>query len=164
MTDLDLQNALIRELEELVEHQSLKKLDGEVWKDFHIYRQDKPYKNDDAADDADADVDDDQEDYIIVMLDNEDTDEDGRWIVDVHMLISIRLFEEEHQGNLILATLMNQIDLHLSKKGIIAGRYEMELEKHKRFNQECYPNYYECDFITRWKLPAVNMEGIEELI
>lgn len=159
MTDLDLQNALIRELEELVDHQSLKKLDGEVWKDFNIYRQDKPYKNDEA-DEADAD----QEDYIIVMLGDEDTDQDGRWIVDIHILISIMLLEEEHQGNLILATLMNQIDLHLSKKGIIAGCYEMEPEKHKRFNHECYPNYYECDLITKWKLPAANMEGIEELI
>ena len=155
MTDLDLQNALIRELEELAEHQSLKKLDGEGWKDFCIYRQDKPYKDDEA----DAD----QEDYIIVMLGDEDTDQDGRWIVDVHMLISIMLLEEEHQGNLILATLMNQIDLHLSKKGIIAGRYEMEPEKHKRFNNECYSNFYECDYITKWKLPAANMERNEDL-
>ncbi len=156
MTDLDLQDALIKELEELVEHQSLKKLNGEVWEDFNIYRQDKPYKDDEQ--------DSDQEDYIIVMLDDEDTDQDGRWIVNVHMLISIMLFEEENQGNLILATLMNQIDLHLAKKGIIAGRYEMEQEKHKRFNHDCYPNYYECDYITRWKLPEANMEGIEEYI
>ncbi|MCI9142071.1 MAG: hypothetical protein HFH87_05530 [Lachnospiraceae bacterium] len=156
MTDLDLQDALMKELEELAEHQSLKKLDGEVWKNFNIYRQDKPYKDDEQ--------DSDQEDYIIVMLDDEDTDQDGRWIVNVHMLISVMLFEEEHQGNLILATLMNQIDLHLSKKGIIAGRYEMEREKHKRFNHDCYPNYYECDYITRWKLPEANMEGIEEYI
>lgn len=156
MTDLELQNALIGELEELVEHQSLKKLNGEVWKDFNIYRQDKPYKNDEE--------DDDQEDYIIVMLDEEETDQDGRWIVDVHMVISIFLFDEKKQGNVILATLMNQIDLHLSKKGIIAGRYEMEPKKYKAFNHECKPNYYECDFITRWKLPAANMEGIGELI
>ncbi len=156
MTDIDLQDALIGELKELAERQSLKKLDGEAWKGFNIYRQDKPYKDDGE--------DSDQEDYIIVMLDDEDTDQEGRWIVNVHMLISIMLFEEENQGNLMLATLMNQIDLHLSKKGIIAGRYEMEPEKHKRFNHDCYPNYYECDFITRWKLPAANMEGIEEYI
>ena len=156
MTDLDLQNELIKELEELVEHQSLKKPDGEVWKDFNIYRQDKPYKDDEE--------DTDQEDYIIVMLSDEDTDQDGRWIVYVNMDISIMLDDEKKQGNLILANLMNQIDLHLSKKGIIAGRYELEPEKHKRFNEKCYPNYYECNFITKWKLPAANMEGIGELI
>lgn len=156
MTDLELQDALIREIEELVEHQSLKKLDGEVWKDFNIYRQDKPYKIDGEEDD--------QEDYIIVMLDDEDTDQDGQWIVTIHMLISIMLFEDEHQGNLILATLMNQIDLHLSKKGIIAGKYEMEKEKHKRFNNECYPNYYECDLITKWRLPAAHMEWDDDLL
>lgn len=154
MTDLDLQDALIRELRGLAESQSLKKLDGEVWKDYNIYRQDKPYKDDEE----DAE----QEDYIIVMLDDEDTDSDGSWIVTVHILISIMLFEEEHQGNLILANLMNQIDRHLCKKGLIADRYEMDEERHKRFNHECYPNYYECDYITKWRLPEISQEWIED--
>lgn len=156
MTDLDLQRELVHEVEELLEKQSLKKLDGEVWKNLNVYTQEKPYKDDDA--------DEEQEDYIIVMLDDEDTDKDGNWIVNVHMLMSITLYEEQHQGNLILANLMNQIDLHFMKKGIIAGKYEMETERHKRFNQECYPNYYECDYISKWKLPEAHMEGIEELI
>lgn len=156
MTDLDLQDALIREIKELAQTQSLKKLNGETWKDYSIYRQDKPYKDDEA----DAD----QEDYIIVMLDDEDTDSEGRWVVTVHILFSIMLYEEEHQGNLILASFMNQLDLHLIKKGVIDGRYEMEKERHKRFNQECYPNYFECDYITKWKLPEANQEGIEDLI
>jgi hypothetical protein len=156
MTDLDLQRALVHELKTLLEEQSLKKLDGEAWKDLNVYTQEKPYKDDGA--------DEEQEDYIIVMLDDEDTDKDGRWIVTVHMLMSITLYEEQHQGNLILANLMNQTDLHFMKKGIISGRYEMEEERHKRFNQECPPNYYECDYITKWKLPKAHMEGIEELI
>lgn len=156
MTDLDLQDVLIREIKELTDSQSLKKLDGEVWKDYKVYRQDKPYKDDET--------DEGQEDYIIVMLDDEDTDSDGRWVVTVHILFSIMLFEEEHQGNLILANWMNQLDLHLCKKGVIGGRYEMEKERHKRFNNECYPNYYECDYITKWKLPEMNQEGIEELL
>lgn len=156
MTDLDLQNAIIREIEELTEKQSLKKLDGEAWKDYNIYKQEKPYKDDEA--------DMDQEDYIIVMLDDEDTNADGEWVVNVHILLSIMLFEEQHQGNLILANLMNQLDLHFSKKKVIAGKYEMEVQRHKRFNNECYPNYYECDYITRWKLPAPHQEGIEMLV
>lgn len=156
MTDLDLQDAIIREIRELTRKQSLKKLDGEVWKDYNIYRQEKPYKDDEA--------DMEQEDYIIVMLDDEDTNEHGEWIVNVHILISIMLFEEAHQGNLILANLMNQLDLHFNCKKIIAGRYEMEPQRHKRFNNECYPNYYECDYITRWKLPAIHQEGLEEFL
>ena len=156
MTDLDLQDAIIKEIEKLTENQSLKKLNGEVWKDYNLYRQEKPYKDDEA----DAD----QEDYIIVMLDDEDTDENGDWIVNVHILISIVLFEEQHQGNLILANLMNQLDLHFWKQRIIASKYEMQKQRHKRFNQECYPNYYECDYITRWKLPQANQEGIEMLV
>jgi hypothetical protein len=156
MTDLKLQEAIISELEELTARQSLKKLDGEAWKDYNIYAQDIPLKDDDS-DEA-------QEDYILVLLDDEDTDDDGRWIVQVHILISIMLYEEEHQGNLILANLMNQIDLHFCKKGVISGRYEMEVERHKRFNQECPPNYYECDYISKWKLPEANMEGIDDLL
>lgn len=153
MTDLDLQDAIIAELKELTEKQSLKKLNGEVWKDYNIYKQEKPYKDDED--------DEDQEDYIIVMLDEEDTDEEGNWMVNVHILISIMLFEEQHQGNIILANLMNQIDLHFAKKGVIAGKYEVDkANKHKRFNDECFPNYYECDYISRWKLPAYNREGI----
>lgn len=156
MTDLDLQDALIREIREIADGQSLKKLDGEVWKDFNIYRQDKPYKDD--VEDGD------QEDYIIVVLDNEDTDSMGDWVVTVHFDISIMLLEKEHQGNLILANIMNQLDQHFCKKGIIAGRYEMERERYKRFNRECYPNYYECDYITKWKIPGVHQEGIGDLI
>lgn len=156
MTDLDLQNAIIREIQELIVNQSLKKLGDEVWKAYNIYRQDKPYK-DDAEDE-------DQEDYIIVMLDEEDTNELGRWVVTVHIVISIMLLEESHQGNLILANLMNQLDQHFCKKGIIDGRYEMGRERHKRFNHECYPNYYECDYISKWELPEVYQEGIGDLI
>lgn len=156
MTDLDLQDALIREIRELADVQGLKKLNGEVWKDYNIYRQDKPYK-----DDAEGE---DQEDYIIVMLDDEDVNDAGRWVVTVHIVISIMLLEEEHQGNLILASLMNQLDLHFMKKRIIDGRYEIGRERHKRFNHECYPNYYECDYITKWGLPEAYQEGIGDLI
>ena len=56
MTDLDLQDAIIKEIEKLTENQSLKKLNGEVWKDYNLYRQEKPYKDDEAdADDASHD-------------------------------------------------------------------------------------------------------------
>ena len=156
MTDLDLQGAIIREIQELTASQSLKKLDDEVWEDYNIYRQDKPYKNDAEEED--------QEDYIIVMLDDEDTNDAGQWVVTVHIVISIMLMEEEHQGNLILANLMNQLDLHFMKERVIDRRYEIENERHKRFNHECYPNYYECDYITKWVLPAVYQEGIGDLI
>lgn len=156
MTDLDLQDAIIKEIKDLTESQSLKKLNDEIWKGYSIYRQDKPLKDDE--------LDEEQEDYIIVMIDDEDTNSDGEWVVTVHILISIMLFEEINQGNLILANIMDQLDLHLCKKKIIAGKYEMENERHKRFNHECYPNYFECDYITKWKLPRVQMEGIGELI
>lgn len=156
MTDLELQDSLVREIEEMTRRQSLKKLNGETWEDYKIYRQEKPYKDDEFEDD--------QEDYIIVLINDEDTDGEGNWIVEIQFIISIVLYEEAHQGNLILANLMNQIEMHLRKKGIIAGKYEIEDEMHKRFNQECPPTYYECALITKWKIPMVQMEGLEGLI
>ena len=152
MTDLALQEAIINEIRRLTEQHSLKKADGEDWKDYAIYRQDKPYKDDmdDAA----------QEDYIIVMLDEEDINSEGRWVVTVHIIISIMLPEDEQYGNLVLANLMNQLDLHFWTKRIIDNRYEMERERHKRFNHECYPNYFECDYITKWEMPEMNKRGI----
>ena len=156
MTDLELQDSLIHEIEEMTRRHSLKKLNGETWEDYKIYRQEKPYKDDEFEDD--------QEDYIIVLINDEDTDGEGNWIVEIQFIISIVLYEEAHQGNLILANLMNQIEMHLRKKGIIAGKYEIEDEMHKRFNQECPPTYYECALITKWKIPTVQMEGLEGLI
>lgn len=156
MTDLKLQEVLVKEIEHLLESQSLKKLDGSNWKDLNVYRQDKPYKDDFN--------DDDQEDYIIVMLDDEDFGSDFCWKVNVHMVMSICLYENENQGNMILANLMNQIFMHLQKKRIIGGMFEMEPEAHKRFNHECYPNYYECDLITVWKLPEIHAETEEDFI
>lgn len=155
MTDLKLQQAIIDEIKMMMDTNSIKKLNGDQWTDFHVYRQDKPYKDDEE---------DDQEDYMIVMLDDEDLGADGRWKVDVHILISICLYEQEHQGNVILADLMNQIFMHFQKKGFIGEMFEMEPEAHKRFNQECYPNYYECDLITVWKLPEIYMETEGNLI
>lgn len=156
MTDLKLQEVLVKEIQCLLENQSLKKPDGSEWKNLNVYRQEKPYK-DDEDDDA-------QEDYIIVMLDDEDFGEDRRWKVDVHMIMSICLYEDAHQGNMILANLMNQIFMHLQRKGIIGDMFEMEPEAYKRFNHECYPNYYECDLITVWKLPEIERDSSEDLI
>lgn len=156
MTDLELQQVIVDEIKALTERQMLRKLDGEAWKDYNLYIQEKPLKDDE--------YDEDQEDYIIVMLDDEDTNGDGDWIVTVHIIMSIMLMEEQHQGNLILANLMNQLDFHFRRKGIIGEKYEMEKERHKRFNQECYPNYYECDYITKWKLPDDEMEGLEKFL
>ncbi len=156
MTDLALQEAIIQEIKEFTERQSLKKLEDEEWTDYNIYRQDKPYKDDG--------FDDDQEDYIIILIDDEDTDPEGNWIVTVQIIISIMLYEEQHQGNLILANLMNQMDMHFRKKGVINGQYEMEMERHKRFNHACPPNCYECAYITKWKLPDIQQEGLEELL
>ena len=153
MTDIELQKALAQELKQM----KLKRLDGTLWKNFHVYKQGKPYK-----DDLDTD---EQDDYITVVIADEDTDKDGNMIVEIQMILSIYLYDDKNQtGELMLANFMNQIDYYLRGKRIIDGKYEMEREVHKRFNPDCYPNFYESAYITKWKLPEIDMRGIGELI
>lgn len=167
MTDIDLQTALIKELKDMCTEHSLmvpvRELDEDgqqdrltEWKDYNIYRQDKPYKAEELPEE--------QENYMIVAIWDEDTNEDGDWIVEMHIIIGIELYEESRQGNLVLANLMNQIDYRLRTKGILCGQYEKELRAHKRFNDQCDPNYYECDYITYWKIPQIEQEGLEKLL
>lgn len=153
MTDIELQIALVKELKKM----ELKHLDGSRWEDFHIYKQGKPYKKDSDTDD--------QENYIIVALSDEDTNKKEEMIVEIQMLISIYLYDDENKtGDLELANLMNYIDRKLREKRIIDGKYEIEPEIHKRFNPDCYPYFYESAYITKWKLPEIDMKGIGELI
>lgn len=158
MTDLELQRALAGELKKMCETHSLKKLDGEDWKAYNIYSQDKPYK-DDEDDKA-------QEDYIIVLLDDEETfkDEAGKWKwkVCVQFIISIELYDESNQGNLILANLMNQIDSHFRKHCIVGGCCTMDSKSYKKFNHECYEGFYESALITYWEFPVIEPEWIDE--
>jgi hypothetical protein len=162
MTDLDLQKALKKELEKMIKDGDVKvppceELGQEEWQPINVYRQEKPWKNDECSDE--------QENYILIMIDDEDQNSDDQWVVTIHFLFSIYYEDIKHQGNLVLADLMNRVYMHLAKKRIIDGKYELERGKaHKRFNQECYPNFYECDLITQWKLPEVMTEGIRDLV
>lgn len=129
---------------------------GNRWTEYEVYEQEKPYKDD--TDDAA------QEDYIIVMIGDEDTDEEGCWIVEIQIVIGLTMHNEKNRGGSILANLMNQIYLRFVRKGWLDDRYEMEPEAHKRFNPECVPPEYEAALITKWKLPAYQREGLGELL
>ena len=87
---------------------------------------------------------------------------DGRWIVLLHIIITIMYEEPENQGNLILANLMNQIDLHFRRIGYLDQKFEMMREAYKMFEQDHDPTYVQCDYITKWKLPPIHMEDLED--
>jgi len=166
MTDIDLQTAIMNELKDMCRDESLmmpiyeSDEDGparfDAWKEYNIYRQDKPYKNEELPEE--------QENYMLVTIGDEDTDEDGNWIVQIYIIIGISLYEESHQGNLILANLMNQIEYRFQTKGILVGQYQKEAKAHKRFSDQCEPDFYECNYITYWKIPQVIQEGLEEML
>lgn len=146
MTDYDLQNSIIRELEQMK-----LKIPGENgWKKIEIYKQHKPFRDDYQEETTD--------DYIIIMLGDETTDKDGRWIVEVQFLFQIMSFDFKRDGEQILTNLMNQIDLHFTKKGIIDGKYELEKEKAKARNPLCDANYAQSAYVTKWKIPNILVE------
>lgn len=162
MTDLDLQKALVAEIKSMRREESLgiPRLNEEetftAWDEYKVYAQDLPFK--------DEEIPEERSNYILVVIDDEDTDSEGNWIVTVHFVISICIHEMENQGNLIVATLMNQLERRFDSKGIIAGLYTKEKEAHKRFNQDAWPDFFEGDYITKWKIPGVDVEEVKKLI
>lgn len=149
MTDLDLQNAIVKELQKM----KIKIPGEEGWKEIPIYPQHKPFRKDGELDEDYKEE--TTDDYIMVVLGDEKTESDGRWIVDVQLLFQIMSFDAKRDGEKILSNLMNQIDLHFTQKGIIDGKYEMEKEKTKVRNPLCDANYAQSAYVTKWKLPNI---------
>lgn len=168
MTDLDLQDAIIDELNEMIRQEKLQIAeDYEHIRDFKVYKQDKPYKSDYInIEDPNADyVDEAQENYILVVLDNEDLDADGEhWTVMIHIIVSLHLYEEIHQGTVIIADILNNIYLWLKKKYIIGEQYSIESKAYKRFDWENYPVYSQGRLVTYWKLREPETEGLGEYL
>lgn len=159
MTDIDLQRKIVESLKEFVSEKGLaipKNNEGE-WVEWNIYAQEKPYKTDEN--------DEYMEDYIIVLLTDEDTDKEGNWIVEIQFVFGIELYEADHQGHIILASAMNNIWQHFKTHDLDNGEYELMTEAHKRWNEENYPNYYEAALVTYWKVKELeNLEGIADLL
>lgn len=178
-TDIDLQEAIIKEIQGM-------KLDwrkpgtATEWIDWKFYRQMKPYKMDQILVDEDGTPlldengypimipdetrDEDQENYIIVMIDDEDLGADGQWTVQIDIIVSIYCEDAKQQGNIVIQDILNRIWMNLAKKGIIDNRYEMETWARKRFNQEALINFYEGLLITKWKLPRVFPEEVSKYV
>lgn len=144
-TDIDLQLAVIDEVKEALKDKDIKKPGEEKWEDVTIYRQEKPWKSDENPEDS-------QEDYIIVSHGDEEMDDDWQWIVPITILVSAHFEDEEKQGDIFISDVLNVVYDHLKRKGIIAGKYELERRAEKCFNPECYENYAEGALITYWKL------------
>lgn len=178
-TDIDLQEALLKEVREM-NLDWRKPGSANEWIDWKYYRQMKPWKMDEMliGEDGrplldengypivipDETRDEDQEDYIIVMIDDEDLNPEGEWIVQIVFIASVYIEDDKQQGNLVIQDVLNRIWMNLSKKGIIAGRYEMENFGRKRFNQEATTNFYEGILITKWKLPRVFPEEVSKFV
>ena len=100
MTDLDLQEKLVERTKFVLEDQSIKHLDEEqLWQSFNVYANEVPVKTDynDPY----------EENYIIVLLGDEDEQSDGGWRVEVQYIIGYADTDDNRQGHVVTATLMN---------------------------------------------------------
>ena len=174
MVDTELQEILAQEVEKLIANHGLAipgrtesdDLETEapyvkgdqVWKNWNVYRQEKPYK---------SDVNDEElENYVIVIINDEDMDSEGNWTVQIQFIVAIELDEDDRQGHMILASFMNELWQHFKTNNIAEGEAELVPQSgKKRWNQESYPNFYEAALICNWKFKDVEYKtGLEELL
>lgn len=127
------------------------------WKPFNVYKQDKPFKTDEN--------DDEEEKYILIIINDEDGEAKTEdWTIEIQFIIGIELYEDDHQGNLIIANMMNKL-WHFFRTHKVDGADLDRHDKAKRFNQENYPNFYEGALITKWHIRDVQVaEGTEEFL
>jgi len=174
MVDTELQEILAKEVEKLIANHGLavpgrNPIDNPeieepyvkgdaIWKNWNVYRQEKPYKTDEN--------DDELENYVIVIINDEDLDSEGYWTVEMQFIVSIELDEDDRQGHIIIASFMNELWKHFKTHNIAEGEAELVPKSaKKRWNQESYPNYYEAALICDWKFKdAEYVRGVEELL
>lgn len=176
-TDIELQEAILKEIKKI--SVDWRKPGSNQWIDWKYYKQMKPQKLDAILVDDNGNYvideeghpimippevrDEDQEDYIVVMIDDEDEKADGSWTVNIIIAVSIYIEDPDNQGMMVVQDILNRIWLHFAKKGIIAEKFEMESGAKKRFNLENIINFYEGVLMTKWKLPMVFPEEVMEL-
>ena len=101
MTDLDLQKKLVGYTKKILEEQSLMRLDEQgLWQSFNVYANEVPVKTDynDPY----------EQNYIIVLIGDED-EIDDKWRVEIQFIIGYADEDDNRQGHVITATLMNEI-------------------------------------------------------
>lgn len=179
-TDIELQEALIKEIKKM-NLDWRKPGTASQWIDWKYYRQMKPYKTDQMLVDADGTPlldengypimipddtrDPDQENYIIVLIDDEDINADDEWVVQIDIIVSIYCEDPQQQGGAVIQDILNRIWMGFKKKAFIADRYQMVNGfGRKRFNQEAITNFYEGLLVTKWKLPRVFPEEASALV
>ena len=155
MTDLDLQTVLVERTKSVLEEMSLKRLDEEqLWQSFNVYANEVPVK-DDYNDIY-------EQNYIIVLLGDEDEQDGGGWRVEIQHIIGYADEDDARQGHVVTATLMNNIMMDLKKHPDMM--YSLRDDSHKRFADQHNEGFYEAALITFWDLQPIHEEIARELI
>lgn len=156
MTDLDLQEKLIVRIKDIMEKYSLKRTDDEEWYDFNIYANELPVKTDYN--------DDEEQNYIVVIIGDEDERQDGSWDVEMQIIFGYADRDENRQAHVVLYTLMNNIFMDLKKHESIDERYELLTKSHKRYADQHREGFYESALIMTWTIPPFLQEDLRELV
>lgn len=156
MTDIDLQDKLKERVDAVLETHSLKRTDGEEWYDFNVYKNEIPVKTDynDMF----------EENYIVILISDEDEMKDGSWKVEIQFIIGYHEEDDERQGHYVLCTLMNEIFMDLAKHEPPGNMYERLPESAKRFAEKHIEGFYEAALIMSFKLPAFIREDLREFL
>ena len=151
-TDIFLQKALIREVEDELKGYTSVNNSGEYIK-FNVYPQNLPAKE--------GKNDDKHFPYVIVTLIDEEIKEYGKLTCSVLFEIGITDKNPNNQGHFDIANVMNRLTTRFLSKPMIESRYRMEYPIYKKFQEEStYPKFIG-GIITEWSLIAPEMEETE---
>ena len=156
MTDIDLQKKLVQRVKDVLEEMSLKRTEGEEWYDFNVYANELPVKTDYN--------DEFEENYIVVIIGDEDEKENGSWNVEIQFIIGYHDEDENRQAHIVLYTLMNNIYMDLKEGLPVDNRYDLLNKSHKRFADQHREGFYESALIMTWNIPGFLQEGLRELV
>ncbi|EJW19147.1 hypothetical protein M5X00_17500 [Paenibacillus alvei] len=147
-----LQDAIVRELQELFKDFELKGLDGDQAK-LNIYPQFLPAKS--SEDDLEHFP------YIIVrILDGGTLSEEDAATCTIGLYIGIFDEDTNHQGYKDVLNILSRMEQHFLAKRIIDDRYVISLPfDWSVYDEDIYP-YYFGGAQTKWSLPAIKQEVV----
>lgn len=140
MTQQDLQDAMVADIQQLFEHSRRENSLGVV-RPVAVYAQDLPIRE---ADDEGEDKDAPPEPFVIVRLrSGEVATEDSAHVVEVALVVCINDPSPDRQGCRDALHIVNEIYRHYVTNGIIAGKYDVQYPfKWVTQDVDTHPYYY----------------------
>lgn len=146
MTDIDLQNELVKRVKECLKSFTLSN-NGEQPVHVNVYPQELPAK---------ANIKDDKHfPYVLVCLDETEIRSEEEWIQSVYFSICIKDNNPNKQGHVDVANIMNRIVHVLMEERVIALKYRLKFPLLKQIPAQQKHPFYSGGIVTLWDMPNV---------